>query len=200
MVKKRKLKPLEISCNNAECNKDLHCFRRTRRLSKFPQGRCQYCGASLVNWDRVKERDLADVQNTFRSLKYEWIRHYFWEAPLTQRLINYARRKGRRNLETTVEKRIRRYVEKPRSQLFRDGTQTPFKGPRETIVTRAQHAVACCCRKCIEYWHGIPAETQLTEEYVAYFNTLIMMYIDDRLPDLADEGVGVARIPKGVPS
>jgi hypothetical protein len=31
----------------------------------------------------VRQRDLTDVENTFRSLKYEFVRHYFWHKPLS---------------------------------------------------------------------------------------------------------------------
>ena len=196
MPAREKLEPLKISCSRSECGENLHCFRRTRRMCKYPEGQCQSCGAKLIDWTRVQSRDLCDIEHTFRSLKYEWIRHYFWEAPLTQRIVDYARRKGRNELESVVEKRIRKYVAKSRSQLFRDGTQTPFEGPKETIVTRAQHAVACCCRKCIEYWHGIPVETPLTDEHVQYFKELALMYIDDKLLDLSLEPTYVSRATK----
>ena len=34
-----------------------------------------------------------------------------------------------------------------------DGKQTPYRGHPVFI---AQHATACCCRGCLEKWHGIP--------------------------------------------
>ena len=34
-----------------------------------------------------------------------------------------------------------------------DGKQTPMRGHPVFI---AQHATACCCRGCLEKWHGIP--------------------------------------------
>src|SRR3989454_6847476 len=39
-------------------------------------------------------------------------------------------------------------------QYHRDGYQTQRERSAE-IVHYAQHATAACCRKCIEYWHGI---------------------------------------------
>jgi hypothetical protein len=40
-----------------------------------------------------------------------------------------------------------------------DGKQTPFRGHPVFV---AQHATACCCRKCLEKFHGIPAGHVLT--------------------------------------
>lgn len=187
MPTKKKLEPLKLSCNNADCSNNLHCFRKSRKLSSYEKGACQYCGAQLVDWPRLHKRELGDVQNTFRSLKYEWIRHHFWEGELSQRVISHARRKGRTGLETAVEKRIRQSVAKPKSQNPYDGRQTPFEGKGQTIITCAQHAVACCCRKCMEYWHGIPNDIPLTDQHVDYFKKLVLMYVDERLPSLKPE-------------
>ena len=52
----------------------------------------------------------------------------------------------------------------------------------------AQHATASCCRKCMEYWHGIPQTQTLTDEQIEYFVELAMMYLKDRLPDLTYGG------------
>ncbi|SRR6266851_4015330 len=188
MAPKKKLEPLKISCNNADCDNNLHCFRKSRTLSKYPKGQCQYCGVNLVDWQRLHKLDLNDVQNTFKSLKYEWIRHHFWEEDLSQRLINHARRKGRMALEEAVEKRIRQSVAKPSSQNPYDGRQTPFEGDAQTIITCGQHAVACCCRKCIEYWHGIGEDAPLTQEHIQYLKKLVLMYVDERLPNLNKQG------------
>lgn len=42
-----------------------------------------------------------------------------------------------------------------------DGKQTPMRGHPVFV---AQHATACCCRGCLEQWHGIPAGRALTAE------------------------------------
>lgn len=40
-----------------------------------------------------------------------------------------------------------------------DGKQTPMRGHPVFI---AQHACACCCRRCLQKWHGIPQGHPLT--------------------------------------
>jgi hypothetical protein len=184
---KKSLEPLKLSCNTADCPNDLHCFRKSKRLSKQPKGRCQHCGEDLVDWPRVQKQDLADVRNTFVSLKREWIRHYYWELELPKRVLNHAKRKGRGALDSAVEKRLRQAISLPKRQNPYDGRQTPFKGKSQTVITCAQHAVACCCRTCIEYWHGIPVDDPLSTEQLLYFKELVLMYIDERLPDLNRE-------------
>jgi hypothetical protein len=49
------------------------------------------------------------------------------------------------------------------------------------------HAVAACCRKCMEYWHGIPRERALTAEEVTYFASLVWLYVCHKL-DWPDAG------------
>jgi hypothetical protein len=75
-------------------------------------------------------------------------------------------------------------------KLFRDGMQTPLKG---NVIYYAQHATASCCRKCIEYWHDIPRDRDLTDSEVEYLSTLVCRYIDERLPALNDHPVRVPR-------
>lgn len=137
------------------------------------------------------------MKNTFKSLKHEWIRHYYWELEFPKRVLNHAMRKGRIALDEAVEKRLRQAVSLPKKQNPYDGRQTPFKGKAQTVITSAQHAVACCCRTCIEYWHGIPVDTPLSEEHVSYFKKLILMYIDERLPDLNAEPQAVPHLREG---
>ena len=55
-----------------------------------------------------------------------------------------------------------------------DGKQTPMRGHP---AFKAQHATACCCRGCLEKWHGIKAGTELTEEQQAQVVDILMEWI-----------------------
>ena len=55
-----------------------------------------------------------------------------------------------------------------------DGKQTPMKGHPIFI---AQHACACCCRSCLEKWHKIPKDRDLTEKEINYIVNLLMLWI-----------------------
>lgn len=185
------LAPLKLSCDIADCNQGLHCFSESKKKAaqaKHESGSCQQCGAKLVDWERVKKRDGADTAHTFSALKNEGIRHLYWHTDIDQYAKNYALRKGQSGLRTAVAKRIRSAVGKKHS---RDGIQTPWGG---NILYYAQHATACCCRQCIEYWHGIPEDQVLSEEQVAYFSDLCLRYIFERMPELPEKGQHVPPI------
>jgi hypothetical protein len=179
------LPPLKITCHSTDCGNGLHCFLRTeRQRAKVPAGSCRACGERLVDMDRVHQRSLDDVKHTFAALKRERVRHHYWHVPFDQKAINHARRKGRSGMRTAAEKRIRSSVGKAGTENAFDGRQTPLAG---NVLFYGQHAVAACCRKCIEEWHGISRDRQLTEEEVTYLTELVRMYVNHRLPNLPEE-------------
>lgn len=178
------LPPLDIKCTKADCSNDLHCFRKTRQLVKEKrEGQCRYCGASLVDWPRLRQRNLRDAAYTIEMLKREWVRHIYWHAKFDEDALRKARKRGRRGLRNVLQKRIRSSVGK--AAPFRDGWQTPW---RSHYVYYAQHATASCCRRCIEEWHGIPLGRELTEAEIAYLTDLGERYLLDQLPMLTDDG------------
>ena len=180
----------KITCTSTNCKSDLHCFKfHSRKMPPEKRGTCRECGADLVDWDRVQKRDLADIDNTIESLKYELIRHFAWHSIIDEKAVNHARRKGRNGMETAVEARLANALTP--AEPARDGRQTPMDGGN--AIYYAQHATATCCRTCLDYWHGIPAKRQLTEGEVAYCKDLIMAYIDYKLPYLTLDGEKVPR-------
>lgn len=58
-----------------------------------------------------------------------------------------------------------------------DGKQTPMKGHPVFV---AQHATATCCRKCLQKWHYIPANKELTEYEKSYIIAIIMEWINEQ--------------------
>jgi hypothetical protein len=61
-----------------------------------------------------------------------------------------------------------------------DGKQTPMNGHPVFI---AQHATATCCRGCIEKWHKIPKNKELSDIEVEYLVGLIMFWINIQMMD-----------------
>lgn len=189
------LTPLKMSCTQTDCDKDLHCFLQTTRRPRPCGGPCRSCGKNLVDFERVHARDLADVAHTFEALSHEWIRHEFWHRSFDIKAMNHARRKGMRLIrEEYAEKHLRQAVGKARHS--REGQQTSYQG---NVLCYAQHAVAACCRKCIDYWHGIPIGQALTDSEVEFLKQLVLLYLERRLPDLNEEPMKVPSVRQPKP-
>ena len=84
----------------------------------------------------------------------------------------YVKEKG---IET-IEKHTRDFIEKRLApkEIKNDGKQTPMRG-HPTFI--AQHATACCCRGCLNKWHKIPKNIELSEEQKSYVVEVIMTWI-----------------------
>jgi len=91
---------------------------------------------------------------------------------LGKKLKEYVNEKGietiREHAYDFINKRL-----KP-SYIPNDGKQTPMKGHPVFI---AQHACACCCRSCLEKWHKIEKNKELTEKEVEYIVNLLIEWI-----------------------
>lgn len=170
---------LVVKATSYDCARGLHSFVRWKpRGQSYRSEGCRACGAELVDWRRLDRHDLGDIKYTVSSLQHELIRHEFWSRPLDGKAINHAKRKGLGGLREGTAYRLRRYVGRPRSELSRDGMQTPFTG---NVVFYAQHATATCCRKCIEAWHGVDREEPLNDAVIGYMTELVMYYVERRL-------------------
>lgn len=81
----------------------------------------------------------------------------------------------------------------------RDGKQTPFRGHPVFI---AQHATGCCCRGCLEEWHGIAKGNALTADQQAYIVRVLARWLEleaANLPPVAESGAGSATTSKPKP-
>lgn len=91
---------------------------------------------------------------------------------LRKYMIDYIEQKGmdviRKHAYDFINTRI-----KP-AYIKNDGKQTPMKGHPVFI---AEHATATCCRSCLEKWHHIERNRELTEKEVNYIVDLIMQWI-----------------------
>ena len=176
----------KVRCTSFDCEKDLHSFLKIRpRGQSYRSEKCRECNAELIDWQRLDQHELSDVENTVESLERELIRHEYWHKPIDDKARNHAMRKGLFGLQDAAQHRLRKYVGPPRAELLWDGRQTPFSG---NTIFYAQHATATCCRRCVEAWHGIHREKPLSDAEVGYMTELVMHYIRKRLPDLLLEG------------
>lgn len=56
-----------------------------------------------------------------------------------------------------------------------DGKQMPMKGHPVFI---AQHATGTCCRRCLEKWHHISKNKNMTDDDIKYVVDIIMSWIE----------------------
>jgi hypothetical protein len=180
-----KLNPENISCTGSSCKDALHCFRLTKKMAKtLGPGTCRDCKRALVAVNRVAGRNLNDVDHTFSALQLEYVRHYFWHVPFGMKAMNYAMRAGRIELESRIVKRLQQRIGS--AEPYHDGWQTPISTSKADALDFAMHVTAACCRKCVEYWHGIPQGQALTDREIMYLGELMRKYLRARLPDLDD--------------
>lgn len=194
MPKFQKPAPLDIKCTSIDCENDLHCFKQLKKMTPEQRGTCRACGADLVNWERVHRRDKSDAAHTFEALQHELIRHHFFHRLVDDSAMRHAQRKGRIALKEAARHRLLKYLAVAAPP--RDGRQTPMEG---NTIYYAQHATATCCRTCLEYWHDIPKGRSLTSKEFEYCAALVDLFLDHKLPDLADGPIKVPRKRRGLP-
>jgi hypothetical protein len=174
--------PLKISCMDSQCDQDLHCFRPRANAPAEQRGCCRDCGADLVDWETVHRRDLAQIDTLFTELPKELIRHHYWHVTVPAEVRQRAVRYRPEVIADRTTRAIHTRVGPPSSELGRDGMQTPdLHSDSRQIYFMGMHAVAACCRKCMEYWHGIPREERLSTEEERYFATLVWAYVCQRM-------------------
>lgn len=95
---------------------------------------------------------------------------------LNEKDKEYVRKKGmpeiKRHAEEFVASRL------APAHIPNDGKQTPMRGHPVFV---AQHACACCCRKCLEKWYKVPKDTELTKIQQAKIVNLIMFWIEKQI-------------------
>lgn len=64
------------------------------------------------------------------------------------------------------------------AEIPNDGRQTPYRGHPVFV---AQHATACCCRKCLQKWHRIPQGHELTEAEMQYLIRVLERWLRQEL-------------------
>jgi hypothetical protein len=144
------------------------------------------CGEDAIDWERLHERDVNDIECTIAQLKLDRWKYKWWMKEVDLEARRRAIRTGGGH-EDAVRQRVVQSVGRVQQQSNgkvqpdRDGWQTPYEGD---ITYYGQHATATCCRKCIDIWHGIPQGRDLTKKEQAYIVALLMAYITSKLPEI----------------
>ena len=114
---------------------------------------------------------MKNIDNMLYSLSKSKFRSSFH---LNNKMKKYVQDKGidtiRSHAYDLINKRIKPAV------ISNDGKQTPTRQVHPVFI--AQHACACCCRECLEKWHKIPKERELTNNEVEYIVNLLIEWIN----------------------
>jgi Domain of unknown function (DUF4186) len=124
--------------------------------------------------EKIESKDvLSETSNEFTSLFARLSQSTFRSRfHLKEANKQYVSEKG---LET-IRLHARDFISKRLApeHIPNDGKQTPMRGHP---VFLAQHATGCCCRGCLQKWHHIPMNRQLTEKEQRYVVAVLMSWI-----------------------
>ena len=129
-------------------------------------------------------------------LRLEWIRHQYWHQPLDLTGAELCVEEGQSRDEACRRKADPQQRWPQRAVPRRWQTPWEGKGKTNAILYYAQHATACCCRTCIAEWHEIPGGRELNEDEIRYLTDLLCLYVDERMPELTENGEKVPYIRK----
>jgi hypothetical protein len=169
-----------------DCARGVHSYNRARRVNAEGYLVCALCGADSIDWTQLHRKKIEESETTFAQLTTDRFRLEWWTKDIDRTARNHALRKGLLDLEQAAIKRLAKSV--GLAHPIFDGRQTPKSG---NVIFYAQHALACCCRKCIQNWHGIPRGVPLDPDALFYFTQLIMKFIRLRIPGLSSKGARV---------
>jgi predicted Fe-S protein YdhL (DUF1289 family) len=109
-----------------------------------------------VQHDERSGTSVRTLDEVFANLRRSTFRRQFHLGAREQAYLHH------RGLETVLEHARRFIAERLAPATPRnDGKRTPYRGHPVFV---AQHATACCCRGCLEKFHGIPRGLTLTSE------------------------------------
>lgn len=179
------LKPMEVKCSDSRCQQGFHYYTSSVAGKGKRVGDCKDCGDDTIDWDRIHRRNIDDIGYTFESLKKELLRHVCWVNEIEEKAILRAKKRGRKEIRKRAKEILAKRIGHPIKSHY-DKLCTPKKGSE--IIHYGQHATATCCRVCLERWHDIPQDIDLSEEHVNYCADLIELFVNDRVPELSDDG------------
>jgi len=118
-----------------------------------------------------KEVEGIDLSPLFERLAKSQFRSSFY---LNAKDKAYIQDKGWKKIEQGTRETIARRLAP--AFIANDGKQTPMRhGIFPPFI--AQHATGCCCRGCLEKWHGIPKGRQLTLREQIYLTRVVMEWL-----------------------
>lgn len=113
------------------------------------------------------------INELFKKLSNSKFRSRF---KLSKNDIEYINKKGLDVIESHCLDFIKHRLTS--KVILNDGKQTPMRGHPVFV---AQHATATCCRGCLEKWHKISKDKELTEKEQIYIKNVIISWIKNQI-------------------
>ena len=117
----------------------------------------------------LNDKQRIFIDNKLYNLSKSKFRSSF---KLTKKMKEYIKSNGYDIIENHAFDLIKKRLAP--KEILNDGRQTPMKGHPVFI---AQHATGCCCRGCLEKWHRISKEKELSEKEIKFIVALSMEWI-----------------------
>lgn len=153
------------------------CSEKAEKVRNI--GSAKYTGVKkIVYKGEVKPSVVSETVSCYGRDIFERLNQSEFRRSFTLKAndLVYVKEKGldviRSHAEDFVSKRL------APAKPLNDGKQTPMRGHPVFV---AQHGTATCCRSCLEKWHGIQKEKELTEEQQNYIVDIIMKWIARRM-------------------
>lgn len=135
---------------------------------------------------QARKAEIDYKPNTERCETDSWLRRDLFERISESRFRSrfhlkdsdrkYISQKGINTIREHAEAFLRERIGAAR--ILNDGKQTPMRGHP---VFLAQHACGCCCRGCLEKWHGIPQGRPLSETEIMQLTDVLMEWISNEM-------------------
>lgn len=113
--------------------------------------------------------DTASLDSLLQRLAQSSFRSRF---KLNNKDLNYLQNKGLAIIQQHAADFIKKRLAP--ANPTNDGKQTPWQGHPVFV---AQHATATCCRGCLQKWHKIPLNKELSAEQQYYVITVISHWL-----------------------
>lgn len=117
---------------------------------------------------------MNDIGSKLYSLSKSKFRSSFH---LNNKMKEYVKKKGIEKIKSDAYDFINKRI--ALSYIPNDGKQTPMRQVHPVFI--AQHACACCCRGCLEKWHHIEKNRELTKDEIDYIVSLLMEWIKKQI-------------------
>lgn len=165
---------MTIDCQHS-FKSNLHTIKRG-----IARGNCIHCNQKLIDWNAqfMLKAQYQDYKSLKKNLYMEASRVKYWEYVPTDKDRTYLAANNKDKVIEIIKQRINRSIRKRKSEIYRDGTQTPKQGG---ILFIAQHALGLCCRRCVYEWYNIDPEEELTEEDIERFAYYIFSFLEEKL-------------------